>query len=714
MNRTLSFWPGRFLCPRNSRTLCVGLVMAVIVLAALPASAANMVVGATSLSFAAVQGANPAPQSFYAYPDTAGTSFNPTVTASTNSGGNWITLSLANGASLDTTLQVIVQVSSQNLGPGLYTGQVTLAQAGLGGSPATVAVSFQVFAPGTVNYAVTPSVINATTAVGANASSQTILIATVGGATVQPLVTANTNSGGSWLALSATSSYTFNTTSTVQVNFNTASLPAGFYTASITFNGASVQNTPITIPVNLSVGATSAGPTLAVTPASVGFTAAAGQNPAPATLAISNSGQGTISPTLTTVTSTGGSWLDVTSAPGSGATGGAVVATVTANVTGLAVGTYTGTVLITDGGSSNSPLLVPVTLTIQTAAPVLAVNTNSLTLEAAVGLQASGTVNVTNTGVGGLNFIAAPTTTSGGNWLTVTPTSGAAPATLTITANTTGLAVGVYSGNVQVSIPNAPSGSQSPQNIAVTFAVGVPAINSGGIVNGASFTSQLVSAGEIVTAFGMDLGPTPSQQPGAVNGFLQTAAGGTSVTFDGTPGPLYYVSANQVNLQVPFQVAGKASTTVLLSYNGQTSPPYVLNLRAVDPAVFIANGRMAILNAAGAQITASNPAHAGDVLSIYATGLGSVSAQCTGTQCTAITIATGQLAPLTPLFTTTSTTTVSVNGLGALVSFAGLAPTFCGLYQVNFTVPTGLTPGDQPLTLSIGGVASAPLPLAVH
>src|ERR1039458_6827744 len=98
MSRTLPLGKGRSVRPRSPYSLCVGLMLAMISLAALPTSAANMVVGASSLSFFSVQGgANPASQSFYAYPDTQGTAFNPTVTANTNNGGNWLTLSFANG-----------------------------------------------------------------------------------------------------------------------------------------------------------------------------------------------------------------------------------------------------------------------------------------------------------------------------------------------------------------------------------------------------------------------------------------------------------------------------------------------------------------------------------------------------------------------------------------------------------------------------------------
>jgi uncharacterized protein (TIGR03437 family) len=177
------------------------------------------------------------------------------------------------------------------------------------------------------------------------------------------------------------------------------------------------------------------------------------------------------------------------------------------------------------------------------------------------------------------------------------------------------------------------------------------------------------------------------------------------VTFGGTLAPLYFVSSTQINLQVPWSVAGLASTTVVVTNNGQISLGYTQALRPLDPAIFVAsNGRMAVLNQAGVQITPSNPASAGQLLSLFATGLGAVTP----------TIATGQLTPLTALYNTTNPASITVGSANASVGFAGLAPGFVGLYQINFTVPAGLGVGDQALVLGIGNITSLPLPLAVH
>jgi uncharacterized protein (TIGR03437 family) len=177
------------------------------------------------------------------------------------------------------------------------------------------------------------------------------------------------------------------------------------------------------------------------------------------------------------------------------------------------------------------------------------------------------------------------------------------------------------------------------------------------------------------------------------------------VTVGGTPAPLYYVSATQINMQVPWQAAGNASTPVLVTNNGQASLAYTLPLRALDPGIFVnSDGSAAVLSQAGTQITPSNPATPGQVLSIYATGLGPVSPA----------IQTGQLTPLGTLYNTTNQPTVTVGSSSASVSFAGLAPNFVGLYQINFTVPAGIAAGNLPLVVGVGGITSAPLILAVN
>jgi adhesin/invasin len=101
----------------------------------------------------------------------------------------------------------------------------------------------------------------------------------------------------------------------------------------------------------------------------------------------------------------------------------------------------------------------------------------------------------------------------------------------------------------------------------------------------------------------------------------------------------------------------------------------------------------------------SGPAARGGVVSIYATGLGATEPP----------VASGQLSPGGPLAIVTATPTVQIGGQNAAVSFAGLAPGFVGVYQVNAEVPGGISPGDAvPVVMIQGGVESNTATIAVE
>jgi uncharacterized protein (TIGR03437 family) len=103
--------------------------------------------------------------------------------------------------------------------------------------------------------------------------------------------------------------------------------------------------------------------------------------------------------------------------------------------------------------------------------------------------------------------------------------------------------------------------------------------------------------------------------------------------------------------------------------------------------------------------TASNPASAGDALEIYCTGLGPVSPS----------VIAGTPASSTTLSYTQNTVTATVGGKNAQVMFAGLAPGYVGLYQVNVTVPAGIPASSAvPLVLTVAGANSAPVTVALQ
>jgi uncharacterized protein (TIGR03437 family) len=102
-------------------------------------------------------------------------------------------------------------------------------------------------------------------------------------------------------------------------------------------------------------------------------------------------------------------------------------------------------------------------------------------------------------------------------------------------------------------------------------------------------------------------------------------------------------------------------------------------------------------------VTAANPAIAGEIVSIYCTGLGAVSPIGL----------TGQ-APLVPPQRTAQAVEVSIAGAPAQVSYAGLAPGFAGLYQINAQIPANMPAGDQEIRISIGGAVSNAVTIAVR
>ncbi len=225
-----------------------------------------------------------------------------------------------------------------------------------------------------------------------------------------------------------------------------------------------------------------------------------------------------------------------------------------------------------------------------------------------------------------------------------------------------------------------------------------PAISDGGIVNGASFDAP-VAPGSYISIFGSGLSDTTDNTTTAE---LPLAIDYVNVSFDvpsanlSLPGRLVYVSPNQVNVQVPWELQGQSSAQVKVTID--YSPGNVINVTLSDyaPALFENGGVAAALDAQNAVIGSSNPARRGQIIQLYANGLGPVTNQP----------ASGSVAPASPLAQTTTLPVVTIGGQQATVAFSGLAPGYAGLYQINVTVPESLSAGTQPVAISMGGKTS--------
>ena len=276
----------------------------------------------------------------------------------------------------------------------------------------------------------------------------------------------------------------------LQVSPVIAGLAAGTYIGHITTTASGAQGSPNVVTVTLTVNAQPT-PILSVSPTALTFSAVTGgANPAPASLSVTNTGTGTLSFTAGVDVS----WLAVT--PSTGAAPQTLH--VSASIMGqegfpLAAGTYTGHVTITAVGAQGSPTVVTVTLTV--TQPILSVSPSSLTFSAAAGgtNPASGSLSVSNTGAGSLNFNAVTDVP----WLAVTPGSGTAPQTLQVSASIAGLAAGSYTGHVTITATGAQG---SPNVVTVNLTVTQPILSVSpttltfsGTAGGANPAAQLLT-----------------------------------------------------------------------------------------------------------------------------------------------------------------------------------------------------------------------------
>jgi uncharacterized protein (TIGR03437 family) len=227
------------------------------------------------------------------------------------------------------------------------------------------------------------------------------------------------------------------------------------------------------------------------------------------------------------------------------------------------------------------------------------------------------------------------------------------------------------------------------------------------IVNAASFVpasapNGSLAPGSIATLFGTNLASTTAQA--ATTPVPTTLSDTNAVTVVGISAPLFFVSDKQVNLQIPFEAApGALSFTVTRA--GRTSAAQTVAIVPASPGIFTlgADNQGAILNTSSAVVNGAAPASPGDTVQVYCTGLG----------VTTPVVPTGAASPGPPA-TVNLPVTANIDGIPARVTFAGLAPGFVGLYQVNVQIPNGVVPGNAvPLVLTENGVSSNRVTLAV-
>ena len=236
-------------------------------------------------------------------------------------------------------------------------------------------------------------------------------------------------------------------------------------------------------------------------------------------------------------------------------------------------------------------------------------------------------------------------------------------------------------------------------------AVGSPNIAPGSYIS--IYGSNLVNPNNVVAlapAYGDSASylPLPLSLDGVTVSFdVPGAYDGKPIDYSGYPGYFVFVgnAGSQLNLQIPWELQGKSSVQMKVTVDG-TAFSNVITVPLVQyaPQIFQNGGMVAAIDsttypANPTPISATNAAHAGDLVELFGNGLGPVANQPNS----------GEGAGASPLPQTKSPVTVTIGGQQAQVQYAGLAPGFPGLYQVNVFVPSGLAAGNQPVIISVGG-----------
>lgn len=188
---------------------------------------------------------------------------------------------------------------------------------------------------------------------------------------------------------------------------------------------------------------------------------------------------------------------------------------------------------------------------------------------------------------------------------------------------------------------------------------------------------------------------------------------GVSISINGYLAPIWFVTPNQINGQIPFEVTS-GTATLTIATNGSAAVQTTFQVVPAEPDVLVqGGGNQAIaVNApycgSACVNTPSNPAHAGDVEVLYLTGIGIPIPE--------IAVATGEASPVPPpqlISEANYAYSITMASQTTTVSFLGYAPGIPALVQANFQIPAGLGPGDYSVVVTVNGESSVPTTISV-
>ena len=622
---------------------------------------------------------------------------------------SWLSVSPAAGSVPPLTIAFAsVTVNPAGLAPATYVGTVTVSAMGQ---------QFPVAITVTVNAAPQALALSQTSlrfqvAVGAGAPpGQSVAVLNQGTGTLNWSASASTLVG-SWLSVTPTSGSSGNSAT---VNIDPTNLTRGDYYGLVQFTSNGAVNSPQNVVVVLNVLPATTVVAM-VEPAALIFVAPQGGTPAAQTVTVTNSSNQSTAVSATAVSQPNG-LLATNLASATVTSAQPAQFMVTANISGLTPGVYSGIVQFEFAGGSIQAVTIRIIVT----------GAASSAAHAVAGCTPTQLVPVSTVLVTNFNAVAAwPTALQ----IQVVDDCGSpmGPGAVTASFSTsdpplalTSLGSGLWSATWQPRFTSA----SAPVVITVTAQssqptlIGTLQINGtlqsnqtapsiGGVVSTASYVSNApLAPGAFASIFGENLATT-SIQAGKLP--LTTQLAGAQAFIAGRLAPIQYASSGQINFLIPFDLAPNSTQQLIVIQGSAYSTPESITIAPAQPAVFTLGagvGAITVVKANGDQFSAdaSHPASAGDTLVIYCAGLGAVTPP----------VATGSAAPGSPPAKASSTVTVTIGGQPAPVAFAGLTPTYAGLYQVNVTVPSGITAGPNvPVIITAAGLSSPPVTVAIQ
>jgi len=534
-------------------------------------------------------------------------------------------------------------------------------------------------------------------------STQSIVIGNTGSSAESFSASATTTSGGSWLSVSSGSGTVAPfSNGSVSVNVNPSGLSAGTYLGTV-----SISVSPLNQQFDVAVIATVSGGQAQLQISQSGLfyeTVAGGGQPSAQSVTLLNGGSGSLNFSVSASTTSGGSqWLSVSPSSGTVTPATSAAAVVTINAAGLAAGDYYGQVQFSASGAANSPQTVSVVLHIASATTDLGASVNPTGLvfigqAASATPPASQTISVTNPSSSALTFAAATFFDQGNAWFTVQPGGGMVsatnPAQLTVQPVLTGLAPGVYAGEIVLQFIE----DQTSRHIAVLLVV-TPASPAGKTAHAVSQTSSACTPTKLYPVF-TQLGanfstvaawPTPIAVIIVDDcGNFMTSGSVTASFSDGDPS-LPLTSLDNGNWSATWQPRSSSSQVVITVDALEAAPP-LAGTQSIGGSLQ-ANPSTPSVNAvvSAATYAQNQPLAPGAFASIYGVHLSG-----------------GPNAALAlPLATQLGGTQVVLGGRPLPLQYAGNG-------QVNAIIPYDIPPNStQQLIVTNGPALSVPLPVVV-